>query len=253
MKKQLLIFGFLFICSYLAAQVTEGAIIYEQTELKSKDIEGMTENPELAAMMGNKKAKKSMLLFTNEESLYNLYDNRFEEKSDMKTSDDGSMFITVTHSAPEDIIYSNLTDKKQLKQQELLGKKFLVSSNITTVPWKLQPDRKEILGYSCIKATYTNSTDTLTAWFSPQIPVAIGPKHYGQLPGLILEMEIKNQNTKLTAIDVKKVEVTTEMLEQPKKGKKVSKERFEKIEADKKAEQEKYQKKGGGNFYYGGD
>ena len=34
----------------------------------------------------------------------------------------------------------------------------------------------------------TAEVETITAWYTPQIPVSHGPAEYGGLPGLILEL-----------------------------------------------------------------
>ncbi len=46
-------------------------------------------------------------------------------------------------------------------------------------------------------------TSAIVAWFATDIPVAAGPAEYqGQLPGLILEMDVANGRQTFKAIDI---------------------------------------------------
>lgn len=66
--------------------------------------------------------------------------------------------------------------------------------------WKLTSETKEIDGYLCYKATniktVVNSVKTfehpVTAWYCPKLPYSFGPNGYGNLPGLILELQVRN-------------------------------------------------------------
>jgi len=57
-----------------------------------------------------------------------------------------------------------------------------------TINWQILPERKEIMGYSCQKATATFRGRSWEAWFTNQIPVSDGPWKFQGLPGLILEV-----------------------------------------------------------------
>ena len=69
-------------------------------------------------------------------------------------------------------------------------------------------------------------TSHVIVWFTPAIPVPAGPDYGGQLPGLILAIEI-NGNSTYKAVEVsQKVDVAD--IKEPKKGKKVTTEEFNK-------------------------
>jgi GLPGLI family protein len=62
--------------------------------------------------------------------------------------------------------------------------------------WVLTSESKKIDGYTCYKATNEYVVDNgkifrhpVVAWFCPEIPIPYGPKGYGGLPGLILELQ----------------------------------------------------------------
>ena len=66
--------------------------------------------------------------------------------------------------------------------------------------WELINETKEIEGFICYKATSSkvvvNSKGTfqfpVIAWYCPKIPLSYGPSGYGNLPGLILELQVRN-------------------------------------------------------------
>ncbi|RAR48069.1 GLPGLI family protein [Flavobacterium lacus] len=66
--------------------------------------------------------------------------------------------------------------------------------------WKILDEQKVIDGYICYKATneyiVENGVGIFThpviAWFCPQLPFPFGPNGYGNLPGLILELQERN-------------------------------------------------------------
>lgn len=66
--------------------------------------------------------------------------------------------------------------------------------------WVLVNETKEIQDFLCFKATAVktiiNENGTfkfpVIAWYCPKIPLAFGPNGYGNLPGLILELQVRN-------------------------------------------------------------
>lgn len=77
--------------------------------------------------------------------------------------------------------------------------KFLVSRPYQK--WKLYDETKQIGEYLCFKATTFHITKNpkgkvfkhnFIAWYTPQIPHKFGPAGYGNLPGLIIELQGEN-------------------------------------------------------------
>lgn len=63
-------------------------------------------------------------------------------------------------------------------------------------PWVIQEEQKMIGNYLCFKATRMKIMGAkgdvghpVVAWFCPELPYAFGPLEYGDLPGLILELQ----------------------------------------------------------------
>lgn len=75
--------------------------------------------------------------------------------------------------------------------------------------WRITNKKKEILGYSCYKANFTSDVPEVRraalmmpkhAWFTNEIPISGGPTIFGNLPGLILELETKAAHFVATSI-----------------------------------------------------
>jgi GLPGLI family protein len=103
-----------------------------------------------------------------------------------------------------------------------------------TTPWKLENETKQIGSYLCYKATseqvVVNPKKTfkhpIVAWYCPSIPFNIGPKGYTGLPGLILELQVRNITWGATKIEISN---ENKIIEKPSKGKLITEEEFKKI------------------------
>jgi GLPGLI family protein len=73
----------------------------------------------------------------------------------------------------------------------------------------------------------TAEIETITAWYSPQIPVSHGPAEYGGLPGLILELT--NDRTVMLCTKVVMNPEKRIVISEPTKGEFVTKVEFENI------------------------
>ena len=100
--------------------------------------------------------------------------------------------------------------------------------------WKLENETKLIDNYLCYKATsedvVVNSEGTfkhpIVAWYCPSIPFSYGPKGYRGLPGLILELQVRNITWGATKIELSNEDT---FIEKPSKGKLITEEEYNKI------------------------
>jgi GLPGLI family protein len=100
--------------------------------------------------------------------------------------------------------------------------------------WELENESKYIDTYLCYKATseevVVNSEGTfkhaIIAWYCPSIPFSYGPKGFNGLPGLILELQVRN-----ITWGTKKNELSNEekSIEKPTKGKLITEEEYKKM------------------------
>lgn len=237
------------------AQNFQGIAVYEsKTSFDFDDAETKTEGdalpPEIDAQIQEqlKKAfeKTYILKFDKLTSIY-----KEEEKLD-KPSGDGSVMVSVSFNGGG-TQFKNLKDETSLTETEMFGKEFLVTDKLEKLDWKMTGDTKKIGNYTCFKATAViiakenDEVDkavsltamppkdmTVTAWYTPDIPISNGPGDYWGLPGLILEVNDGHTTllcSKITLNPKEKFEIKA-----PKKGSKVTRKEFEKIMEEKSNE-----------------
>lgn len=95
--------------------------------------------------------------------------------------------------------------------------------------WEITTESKEIQGFKCFKAVSSYEVDRgknfkkltfpLIAWFTPEIPFSCGPFAYDNLPGVILEIQIRNITYGAKSIDLRKKEIEESKIKSPEYNK----------------------------------
>lgn len=223
--KKLLIAGcaFLFTGTHLQAQQKQGVVTYERTSQMQISFHGMPGGME--QQMPKTRTDKFELTFGNNQSLWKAAEEETNETTDIGGEGSG-MQIRMVMAGSNDVLFNNFETGKRVEKREVMDKAFIIDDTISSLKWKMTGETKTILNLPCMKATASNIrtrtqmnmdngkmerkeiTDTvnIVAWFTTSIPVSAGPAEYqGQLPGLILEMDIKDgtQIFKATSISEK--------------------------------------------------
>jgi len=104
--------------------------------------------------------------------------------------------------------WKNVLVKKFLENKVIVQDRanivYQYEENQPILEWKLENETKDILGYSCNKATVKYRGRKYTAWYSKEIPINNGPYIFQNLPGLILDIEDSKSNFHFTAIAMDK-------------------------------------------------
>ena len=158
-------------------------------------------------MIKNMQEPKDFILTINEnESSYNKV-----EKIDNQQGGNG-MRVSMSFGDSGNGLFKNLTTKDYLKSVKSFDKTYTIKDKLTEYKWQLTRETKKLIGFDVKKATaIVDSTTTVTAWYAPSIAIKDGPGIYNGLPGLILEVEIKNSKNKgiesstIRATEVKEV------------------------------------------------
>ncbi len=135
-------------------------------------------------------------------------------------------------------IYNHISGKK-IRQKDIYGSTFLITSNVKSIKWNFLNETKKIGKYTCYKATtkikVVNALATfernVNAWYCPNITIPFGPMGYGGLPGLILELTIDKQGV----YSLKKIILYPNkgiVIKEPIKGKTVTEKEFNEIGID---------------------
>ena len=221
----------------LTAQTNEGIIRYQETI--KLDIQLPPEMQQYASMIPNEEKTDMDLVFTSKESLY-----KKSEKVEQATSDpfeDGNVNVqkVIIGGAGSVVSYYNLEDGSGVKSEDLMGKKFLIESERKKIDWRMLGEQKEIAGYTCMNASYVKDSTTITAWFTPQIPLSIGPSALYGLPGAILQVDFMQGRSEVNILANEVLFQKLEKpIEKPSKGKKVTEDEFDAIVEKQMAEME---------------
>lgn len=242
MKLYKVIIALLFPC-FLVAQNNEGKIIYDESVKVEIDIPE-EHREQLVGLLPEAQTAKKLLLFNPSESIYKDAEDQETEEVVEAGSESSGMKIKMVMARPDNQLYKNISDQKVIEKDEIMGRYFRIVDDLPSFPWKLGNKSKSILGYSCQNALMNHDGHEVEAWFAPQIPISNGPMQFGQLPGMILELDIDNGQIHVVASDIQFQTLDKNAIEKPASGKKVSREKFIEIEAEKQKEMEEE---------YGGD
>ena len=218
---------------------------------------------QIMEMLKKQFEKTFTLTFDQNESIY-------KEEESLSTPQVGGSngLMVMTAGGGSDILYKNTKEQRFVNQNELMGKVFLVKDSIPKNEWNLESDTKNIGEYTCYKATITREievrkprisfnddkdsdevetelqTQTITAWYTPQIPVSNGPQKYQGLPGLILEVNDGEETIICSKIVINPEDRVS--IKEPNKGKEVNQDEFDVIREKKLKElQERYAPRNG--------
>ena len=220
-----------FMIDFSQSDNTQGSVTYE--EVIKFDIQMDNISAEMQAMMPKENRNSTILYFNEDESRYENLEKKEDGLID-EESEGGAVKIMI--SQPENIIYRDLKNKRTIKQTEFMTRVFLIESDYSNDVWKLTGNQKMILEFPCQEAIKNVDESEVIVWFTPAIPVSSGPAEYANLPGLVLEMHTDNGDRTIiaTSIDLKKI--TSDKIQKPKKGKKVSSDEFRAIVEEKTKE-----------------
>ncbi|MCK5400502.1 MAG: GLPGLI family protein [Flavobacteriaceae bacterium] len=262
MKHLAVIIVALILTSTVIAQDFQGKATYKShrkmdIQLDSTQME-TDMHKRMIEMMKKQFEKTYILTFNKEESLY-------KEEEQLEAPQPAGMVMVMVVSGESGKLYKNTKEKRYTDQNEMFGKVFLIEDNLKEIDWELGSETKNIGEYTCYKATTKRTVEvvkggisvngdkdldtepepemeeiTITAWYTPQIPVNNGPGKYHGLPGLILEVNNGRETlicSKIVLNPKDKVKIT-----EPTKGKKITQEKFDAIMEKKMKEQREHYK-----------
>jgi len=194
------------------------------------------------------------LSFLQNKSLY-----QEEETLDGPSVGTGGMQMVMVTSGGNSILFNDMDAKKYVNQTDMFGKQFLIQDAIVPRKWKLTKESKSIGAYTCFKATYKDTVladrtiirsrenaaseeeqepeteiREVVVWYTPQIPLPLGPENYTGLPGLVLE--VNNGNETILCSKIVLNPKNDVVVKAPKGGKKVNQAEYDAIEEKKMQE-----------------
>lgn len=240
-------FVVLTVTTNIMAQDFQGIATYKSQRKFDIKLDSTQMNSEMhqrmMAMMKKQFEKTHILTFNKEESIY-------KEDEQLEAPQPQGMVMVMVETGGSDVMYKNTKEKRYTNQNESFSKLFLIRDKLEDIKWELGSETKNIGDYTCYKATFKREVEvrqsgisvngdkdldeeikpemkeiTVTAWYTPQIPVNTGPAQYHGLPGLILEVS-DGTTTMMCSKVVLNPEKTVEIKE-PTKGQKVTQKKYD--------------------------
>lgn len=197
-----LIHLFFFLVSFNCfSQVTNGKIEYGLHISTFEGLEKTTRMKEAySKAMENTQYLNYDLIFNTNESFFSL-------KEGLGIDERGYFFAKLFSGYEGTVFQDSEFSYSEINSE--LGR-FVIKKE-TKRNWILENETKVINGFVCFKATaiktIINSKGIfhfpIIAWYCPQIPLSYGPNGYGGLPGLILELQVRNILFGVKKLDLK--------------------------------------------------
>jgi GLPGLI family protein len=172
----------------------------------------------------------------------NLYINpaqtKYEDSDESAEKDDREY----SYRKSDYMITRNYEKNTMFDILDLIGKTYIIEDTIHVAQWKILNEMKEIAGHICMNAFLDDTLrkQKVIGWFALDIQNGGGPERFYGLPGLILEVNINNGATVMTADKIELKKLTTELtLPKKNKGKKIKEVDFDNILKKEFAERRK--------------
>jgi GLPGLI family protein len=223
-----------------APDIKSGKIYFdEKIRLEIKFEGDAAQNPD---MFPKERKTEKILSFSNDAT---LFETSKDISEDMNQDAQEGVHIKMVISG-DNKIFTDLKNKKVIEQRDFMNRMFLIEKELPEGDWKITANQKVILGYPCIEATKLDTAGVKTiVWFAPSFGIKGGPAGFCNLPGMVLEADIKDGTRTYIAKSIVAVEPGELKIKKPGEGKKVTEEEFHRIVADKMKEMGMDDDKGG--------
>ena len=213
MKAKILITTLLVALSLQQTNAQSIKVVYETQSKMEIKLDGVDQS--IMEQIKKSSKMKHQLCYLDGESVYKTLKPESPNKS-------GNMMINI--KTPEDITYRNHNTNKEIAFKDFFGKEFLIETELKAKEWTITDSTKVIQDYLCQKAFSHDGDKETVVWFCPNLPIKDGAIYTG-LNGLVLEVQTD-------AFNIIATEISDEVdckIEIPKKGKKISKDEFDKM------------------------
>lgn len=243
------------------AQQKEGKVIYERTVKLQFSFAGMPGGME--QQMPSSRTDKFELTFGNNQSLWKQAEAENGD-DDAPTFGGEGMQIRMVVAGSNDVLYNNFESGRRVEKREMFDKTFIIDDSISKLKWKMTGETKTILNHNCMKAVgvrtskrmmmnmdngvmerkEVDDTANIVAWFATDIPVSAGPSEFqGQLPGLILELDVRDGDQVYKATNITE-KADLAVIKEPTGKKRYTQAEF-RVERDKMMEEMNRNNQGG--------
>lgn len=245
MQRNLIFYCFCILPFLLTAQITSGSIEYLETrtfpmsDWMSKEMKERVEEMRASGELD----RVGVLSFNQEEFSYSQKEQ--EPRPANANSDRGGWGGGWMRRAMEnpDVFYTNISDSSIVEKRRILDKSFIIEDSWQIPEWEVPENQRPNMAYTLpSEVAYAVSAegDTLTAYFSRSIPLGIGPRGYGGLPGAIVYLKVeKDQRATEYILQTMQPNPEELTLEVPGDGEVVTREKFDEMMARRREAQER--------------
>ncbi|WP_299522427.1 GLPGLI family protein [uncultured Lutibacter sp.] len=226
MKNLILIIFYLFTTFLNAQNSIEGSVVYtiSLNTANKKEISETKKNEQAIQII---KKARDVVGFLN----FNEIESLFQVDKPMGNDVEKEINLTRIFAGKDNVFYYSIATKERLLQKDFMGELFLISKE--PIEWKITQESKQIGDYTCFKAIKKDSIATnkkTIAWFTPQIPISLGPREFNGLPGLILDVNYSELRFKATKIEINQKNMGK--IKKPTKGKKITEAEYKEITSE---------------------
>ncbi|MEM6396994.1 MAG: GLPGLI family protein [Bacteroidota bacterium] len=239
--------NFIFFCLslfplLLAAQISSGTIEYLETrtfpmsdwmsnEMKER-VEEMRANGELDRI--------GVLSFNQSEFSYSQK-KQDAPPANARSGRGGGWMSRFTDNP--DVFYTHISDSSIVEKRRILDRSFIIEDIWQVPEWEIPENQRPNMAYTLpSEVAYAISAegDTLTAYFSRSIPLGIGPRGYGGLPGAIVYLKVeKDQIATEYILQTMQPNPEKLALTVPEDGEVVTREKFDEMQARRREARER--------------
>ncbi len=230
-----------FISSF-AIQAQEATVTY-LNKVITDTLKMKTLPLELQHILKKNMAGENYYLFIKDnKSLYTSEEQKQEEI--IKEEFDADQF-TETKSILQpysEVIYTDINSANRISKITARGNSYLIEEPLEEIEWIQLKDIKTINGYECKLAEANFKGKIVKAWYTEAINLSFGPSWFGNLPGLILEIELGKRVISATEINFSMLGI----MEIPSQGIPTSREKYNSLneKANKRKEGQSFERNG---------
>ncbi|WBL22877.1 GLPGLI family protein [Zunongwangia sp. HRR-M8] len=129
-------------------------------------------------------------------------------------------------------IFKNYQNNELVLAEKIFQYDLKYKQDLKQIDWEIQPEKKEILGFSVQKATGSFAARNYIAWFTPELPFSDGPYKFNGLPGLIVEISDQKNDYHFTLTGFQELEKPVSILLDLDSYKTVSQEELDQVRDD---------------------
>jgi GLPGLI family protein len=233
MRIWFLLFSSVLLCTCVRAQIHSGTIDYlEHRDFEIWDGASIEQKKRMEKMKAEGAFDRTGRVTFNQEAF------SYQQLPQAPDANNRRGWWMADSENPE-VYYTSFTDSLVTDRRQIMDRGFIMEDKWLVPEWDIPDNQQLNMAYtlpSKVAFAVSPEGDTLTAYFTETIPLGIGPRGYGGLPGAIVYLKVENEGAyteyTMTTMQPNPPELA---LSKPTDGDIITREKFERI-AEKRRE-----------------